>query len=58
MKCPYIFKIEQQTQTTYAYNDDGAVTVEGSLLNETQTPLDCLEDECAAWQEGRCIRTS
>jgi hypothetical protein len=53
MKCPYAINIEQIVQDTYTY-EDGNTTVHQSKLVERRTYVECLQEECAVWVDGRC----
>ena len=50
MKCPYIV-------------NSVSIEVEpaGKELSKAimfEQPIDCMQDQCAAWQNGHCVRTS
>ncbi len=53
MKCPYAADIEQVYQDTYDYEDGQTVCHQNKLV-ERRTFVDCLQDECAVWVDGRC----
>lgn len=55
MKCPYNAKlVEQVNQNHYEYDENGYNTFHQHKLVEAKMLMDCLEQECAAWQNGRC----
>ena len=70
MKCPYVlteFRIEKPGDVIYqsldVENPDGTpdrlhLTNNGTTWVTTYKQTDCLGDECAAWQNGHCVRTS
>lgn len=55
LKCPYLFVVRQETQTTCA-SDEDENNLQGTILVETQMPVDCLMESCAMWQGGICVR--
>jgi hypothetical protein len=54
MKCPYENDIEQVNQTSYDYNESGQNTFYEHKLFEHRTFVDCLKENCGAWQDGKC----
>ena len=56
MKCPYNIKsIAQVNQYTYEYDENNLTTFSQHKLVERNTFMDCLKEECAAWQNNRCM---
>lgn len=68
MKCPYMCKQVQQTRQhkpdimEYLPKDDSIppMIISGSdsdiIIYEMMA--DCIQEECAAWQNGHCVRTA
>ena len=55
MKCLYLSPgIEQVNQNFYVYDSDGKNTAHVHRLYEVRPLMECLREECAAWQGGRC----
>ena len=54
MKCPYTVDSHQHTQDTYEYDDEGRVVAEIRKVIEKRPFVDCVENNCAAWSDGRC----
>ena len=55
MKCPYtIAESVQQNVNLYQYSETGNCTSHVHRLVEQHELMDCLKEECAAWQDGRC----
>ena len=55
MKCPYnILDVAQTNTDRYTYNELGNCTTHTHQPIEQRDLMDCLRDECAAWQDGRC----
>lgn len=54
MKCPYMTNSIQASRNTFSYDEDGKCITESSILQELHPFVECLEGDCAAWQDGRC----
>jgi hypothetical protein len=54
MKCPYACNAHQVNQNRYEYDEDGRNTFHEHKLVEKKQFLDCLQEECAVWIDGRC----
>lgn len=54
MKCPYAVNRHFVSQTTYDYNEEGVETFRQTIEDNTAEFVDCLQDGCAAWRDGRC----
>lgn len=54
MKCPYCCNHQTIQQTTYEYNEDGVITAQTLVESQNLKLHDCLKEECAAWQNGKC----
>ena len=52
--CPYAYNINQTTQESYEYDEDGKVTFRQHILKETRTQIECKKDLCGAWVDGKC----
>jgi hypothetical protein len=69
MRCPYIYNTVEcihQKEPRYnaldVENTDGTserlhLTSNDTAYTRTRHFHDCLETDCAAWQNGRCVRT-
>ena len=69
MKCPYIYNTietahpkKAQYQAMDVENSDGTperlhLTANDMGYSRQRHFHDCLEKDCAAWQNGRCVRT-
>lgn len=54
MKCPYAVNRHTVSQTNFEYNEDGVQTFQQTVESNTASFLNCLEEECGAWKDGRC----
>lgn len=54
MKCPYAVARSTTSQTVYEYGEDGEMTMQQTVDHNEAKFVDCLEGNCAAWQNGRC----
>lgn len=55
MKCPHnILDVAQTNTDRYTYNELGNCTTRTHQLIEQRDLMNCLREECAAWQDGRC----
>lgn len=55
MKCPYhTEKVVQVNQNTYEYDEDGYNTFHHHKLIEKKHLMECLKENCAAWEKGHC----
>ncbi len=54
MKCPYAVTRKLIQQTVYTYSDDGQQTAQQVFETNSAEYIPCLEQECAAWQNGHC----
>lgn len=54
MKCPYAVDRRTVAQTTYEHDEDGVLTFQQIVENNTASFVECLREECGAWQDGRC----
>lgn len=54
MKCPYWCLLQTVTQTKYEYDDEGKIMVDTTIQNQSPKFIDCIEEECAAFYDGRC----
>lgn len=53
MKCPYLTKTIQFTQSKNTYGDEGVETSKNAFT-EYIRHSDCLKEECVAWQDSKC----
>jgi hypothetical protein len=58
MKCPYIIKTRIVQQSVYDYFDDGTVSAEQLVQDTEEGHTDCIKEECAMWEDGKCKRRS
>ena len=58
MFCPYAVNRKIVRSTKMEYDDDGRQTsyIEGE--NNTADFLKCPQEECGAWQDGKCCYNS
>ena len=54
MKCSYEVNRNVNQQTIYEHGDDGAITFQQVIERNTAEFVDCLEENCGAWRDGRC----
>lgn len=55
MKCPYtVDQVIQINVNRYKFDENGNCTSHQHKLVEQRGLTDCLREECAAWQDGRC----
>lgn len=54
MKCPYAVNRHTVSQTNIEYNEEGVQTFQQTVENNTASFVDCLEENCGAWRDGRC----
>ena len=54
MKCPYtVGNITQFNVNRYSYDEDGNITKHVHQLNEQHELMECLQEECVAWEGGK-----
>lgn len=56
MKCPYNPILSQVNQYRYEYNENQEVDFQEHKLYQVNNSADCLKEECAMWQDGKCVR--
>jgi hypothetical protein len=57
MICPYILGIGLSVTThDYTYDENGRITSDKSVTQDTQTMFECAKEDCAAWCDGKCSR--
>lgn len=54
MTCPYAVNRHTVSQTNFEYNEEGVQTFQQTVENNTASFVDCLEEYCGAWRDGRC----
>ena len=54
MKCPYMRIILDYTDTSMEYNSDNLVTKTIAQNVYINNMKECLQDNCAAWRDGKC----
>ena len=54
VKCPYAVDRRTVAQVSYEYNEEGVPVFQQTVENNTASFLECLREECGAWQDGRC----
>lgn len=54
MKCPYTCDTEQVNQNSYEYDEDGHNIFHEHKLIEHCTYVNCLQEECAVFYDGKC----
>lgn len=54
MKCPYMTNETSQLVQRYAYDSDGVMIKLGEISKTIVEPTDCLREDCAAWNDGKC----
>ena len=54
MKCPYAVHRKIVTKYEYEYDEDGKTTEAKEVSTSQAFLIDCVEDECGAWQNGKC----
>lgn len=54
MKCPYAVDRHCVTQTHFEYDENGAEAFRQTADHSTAIFMDCLQENCGAWQDGRC----
>ena len=54
MKCPYTVHRRVVQQTIYDYGEDGQVKEQTLVENNIAEPIDCQQENCGAWENGRC----
>ena len=57
MKCPYMLLIYEVTQAKFTTDDNGSVDSSTEVLQQIPSFGECVKRDCAAWQDGRCVRT-
>ena len=53
--CPYAVDRHLIQQTTYEYDDSGNITMNQVIEHNTAEFVQCKENLCGAWQNGRCF---
>jgi hypothetical protein len=57
MICPYIRGTGIEVMThTYTYDADSRLVSDQTVSQDSQTMLQCVREECAAWCDGKCSR--
>ena len=58
MKCPYIHKTEVTQSIEKTNSDDETGVYDKRIVNTVTTfeMADCLKENCAKWQDGKCAR--
>ena len=55
MICPYNRKTEKQVlQVTNEYDEDGKADSTQQITSREFTMMECPEEGCAVWRDGRC----
>lgn len=54
MKCPYVVNTKIITQIGFKHDADGLPVTQTAIENQESTLSDCIEGNCAAWQNGHC----
>ena len=55
MICPYNrMATKQVIQTSYTLDDSGNTTMTDQVVVEHHTLMECPEEGCGAWQDGKC----
>lgn len=54
MKCPYAVNRLNVSQTDFQYDESGNQTFQQTIDHNTAEFVDCLEENCGAWRDGRC----
>lgn len=54
MVCPYLLQREAVRQVTNDLDLDGREIGWQQIETEKNTPMPCLKEQCAAWQDGVC----
>ena len=56
MKCPYVFGVQTEIHTRFsnANEETGVFNKEQSTTVTSGKMPECIEKECAAWENGRC----
>ena len=54
MKCPYAVNRHNVSQTVFRYDESGNQTFQQTIDHNTAEFVDCLEENCSAWRDGRC----
>lgn len=54
MKCPYIVDYITVLTDHFKYNDENLNVCSYQYKSDMQIMHDCLQQDCAAWQNGKC----
>ena len=54
MECPYAVNRHNVSQTVFQYDGTGNQTFQQTIGHNTAEFVDCLEENCGAWRDGRC----
>lgn len=54
MKCPYMCKTTAVDQTDHEYDGEGRIISTTNRYLGGYVLMDCLENECGAYYDGRC----
>jgi hypothetical protein len=54
MKCPYVVNIQQTNVNKYEYDEDGKQTIHNHRLVEVRTFVECVKEDCGAYQNSKC----
>lgn len=56
MICPYIVSYKIMVQTSHVHDEDNFNTTDMQTEVQTASPMECKLQNCAAWQQGHCVR--
>lgn len=54
MKCPYAVNTKIITQIGFVHDGDGLPVTQTAIEKQEASFLDCINECCAAWYNGRC----
>lgn len=54
MKCPYAVNRKVTTVTNNSFNENGYNVKSIDMQENIVTYLECQQENCGAWQNGRC----
>lgn len=54
MFCPYEVDRHCVQQTEYEFDENGNTTMMQVIEHNTATFIECKQEQCGAWHDGRC----
>lgn len=56
MICPYACNLEEVTQSTFDYDEEGRQSMHQIKVVQKRIYVPCAEEDCGMWRDGGCAR--